>query len=183
LARRAVELGRNDAVALSRGGHALGFLAGDLESAQAYVDRALWLNPNLAVAWFLSGWVRIFQGEPETAIERFERAMRLSPLDPILCSMQNGIGFVHFLAGRYDEASLWAEKSFQEQPNYLPATCVTAASHALAGRPEQAELAMARLRQIDPTLRVSNLGSWYPLRRPEDLARLQDGLAKAGLPA
>jgi TolB-like protein/Flp pilus assembly protein TadD len=183
LARRAVELGRDDAVALSRGGHALGLLAGDLDSAVAFVDRALWLNPNLAAAWFLSGWVRIFRGESETAIERFERAMRLSPLDPILCSMQNGIGFVHFLAGRYAESSLWAEKSFREQPNYLPATCVTAASHALAGRPEQARLAMARLRQIDPTLRVSNLGDWYPLRRAGDLAKLQEGLRRAGLPA
>lgn len=182
LARRAVELGKDDAIALSRGGHALGFLARDLDGAAAFLDRALWLNPNLATAWFLSGWVRVFRGESGTAIERFERAMRLSPLDPILCSMQNGVGFVHFLAGRYDDASLWAEKSFREQPNYLPATCVTAASNALAGRLEEARNALARVRQIDPALRVSNLGDWYPLRRSEDLARLADGLRKAGLP-
>jgi TolB-like protein/Tfp pilus assembly protein PilF len=182
LARRAVELGKDDAVALSRGGHALGFLAGDLESAVSFLDRALWLDPNLATAWFLGGWVRVFQGDPDAALGHFERAMRLSPLDPILCSMQNGIGFVHFLAGRYDDASLWAEKSFREQPNYLPATCVTAASHALAGRLEAARHAMTRVRQIDPLLRVSNLGGWYPLRRSEDLARLAEGLRKAGLP-
>jgi TolB-like protein len=182
LARLAVDLGRDDAVALSRGGHALSLLAGDLDSALAFVDRALWLNPNLAAGWFLSGWVRVFRGEPDTAIERFERAMRLSPLDPILCSMLNGIGFVHFLAGRYDQASLWAENSSREQPNYLLATCVAAASHALGGRLEQARHAMARLRQIDPALRVSNLGDWYPLRRPEHLARLEEGLRKAGLP-
>jgi len=181
LARRAVELGKDDAVALSRGGHALANFD-DLDSALVFVDRALWLNPNLAAAWLLSGWVRVFRGEPDTAIERFERAMRLSPLDPILCSMQNGIGFVHFLAGRYDEACLWTERSSREQPNYLPAICNTAASHALAGRLEQARHAVARVRQIDPTLRVSNLGDWYPLRRREDLATLAGGLRKAGLP-
>jgi TolB-like protein len=182
LAGLAVELGKDDAVALARGGHALGFLAGDVESAVTLVDRALWLNPNLAAAWNLSGWIRIFRGEPGPAIERFERAMRLSPLDPALFSMQNGVAIAHFLAGRYDDASLWAEKSFREQPKYLSASCVVAASHALAGRLDQTGPAMARLRKIDPTLRVSNIREWYPLRRPEDLTRLQHGLRRAGLP-
>ena len=59
---------------------------------------------------------------------------------------------------------------------------VAAASNALAGRPEKAEEAMARLRQFDPHQRISNLTDQYPLRRPEDLARLEEGLRKAGLP-
>ena len=63
LARRAVELGKNDAIALSRGGYALSFLAGEFESGRVFVDRALQLNPNLATTWVLSGlletiWVR-----------------------------------------------------------------------------------------------------------------------------
>jgi DNA polymerase/3'-5' exonuclease PolX len=62
--------------------------------------------------------------------------MRLSPLDPTLYQMQVGTGFAHLLAGRFDEASSWAEKSFREEPNYLVAAAVTAASHALAGRLE-----------------------------------------------
>ena len=108
--------------------------------------------------------------------------MRLSPLDPALFSMQNGVAIAHFLAGRYDDASLRAEKSFREQPKYLSASCVVAASHALAGRLDQTAPVMARVRKIDPTLRVSNVGEWYPLRRPEDLTRLQQGLRRAGLP-
>jgi TolB-like protein len=182
LARRAVELGKDDAIALARAGHALGTVVGDLDSAMVFVDRAIWLNPNLAAGWFASGWVRVFRGESDLAIECFEHTMRLSPLDPVLCSMQNGIGFAHFRAGRYDDASSWAERSYREQPNYLPATWIIAASHALAGREEQARDAMARLRQIDPTLSVSKLGYWYPLRLREDRERLAEGLRKAGLP-
>ena len=79
LARRAVELGKDDAVALSRGGHALGFLVGDLDSGVAFVDRALLLNPNLAAAWVLSGLLRFFRGETDVAIEHLARAMRLIP--------------------------------------------------------------------------------------------------------
>ncbi len=55
LARRATELGSDDAVALSRGAHALAFVVGDLDAAATFVERALVLNPNLAGAWFGSG--------------------------------------------------------------------------------------------------------------------------------
>ena len=104
LARRATELGQDDAVALSRGAHALAFVVGDLDAAPTFVDRALALNPNLAGAWYASGWVRIYLGEPDTAIRHFAHAMRLSPLDPQTITMQAGTAFAHFLAGHYDEA-------------------------------------------------------------------------------
>ena len=92
LARRAVELGRDDAVALTRGGHALGHLTGDLDAGIALLDRAVVLNPNLAAAWFLGGFLRVWHGETDAAIEHFTRAMRLSPLDPEMYRMQAGNG-------------------------------------------------------------------------------------------
>ncbi len=96
----AVELGRDDAVALTRGGHALAHLAGDLDSGIALLDRAIFLNPNLASAWFLGGFLRTWHGECEDAtIEHFERAMRLSPVDPELYRMQAGIAMAHLFAG------------------------------------------------------------------------------------
>ena len=59
---------------------------------------------------------------------------------------------------------------------------VMAASHALAGRQDEAERAMTRLRKLDPTLRISNLADWLTIRQPQDLATLADGLRKSGLP-
>jgi len=182
LARRAVELGRDDAVALARGGHALGFLVGDLDSSAAFLDRAHLLNPNLTTGWYLSGWIRAYRGETDVAIEHLARAMRLSPLDPGLYHMQVGTGFAHLLSGRFDDASAWAEKAFREDPNYMPAAAIMAASHGLAGRPEEARQAMERLRQIDPALRISNLKDWFPVRRPEHFSIWAEGLRKAGLP-
>ena len=73
LARRAAELGRDDAVALTRSGHALAHLAGDLEAGITLIDRALELNPNLASAWFLGAYLRTWKGEPDTAIAYFDR--------------------------------------------------------------------------------------------------------------
>jgi TolB-like protein len=182
LAWRATELGKDDAVALARGGHALALLLGDLDSGIAFIDRALVLDPNLARGWVASGWVRAYRGEPDMAIEHQARAMRLSPLDPTLYHMRVGTAFAHMLDGRFDEASSWAERAFLEEPNYHPAAIVKAASNALAGRMEEARYAMDRLRQIDPALRISNLKERHPIRRPADLARFAEGLRMAGLP-
>ena len=182
LARRAVELGKDDAVALARGGHALAFLLGELDSGVAFLDRALMLNPNLATGWYLSGWLRAYRGETDVAIEQLARAMRLSPLDPTLYHMQVGTGFAHFLSGRFDEASTWAERAFREEPHYTSAAAVMAASHAQAGRLEEARQAMERLRQIAPALHISDLKDWWPIRRPEHSSVWAEGLRKAGLP-
>jgi TolB-like protein/class 3 adenylate cyclase/Tfp pilus assembly protein PilF len=181
LARRAVELGGDDAVALTRGGHALGHLAGDVDGGIALIDRALALNPNLASAWFLGGYLRVCNGEPDGATGYFERAMRLSPLDPEMYRMQAGMAMAHLFAGRFDTASSWAEKAFRQLPSFLGLVGVMAASHALAGRTDEAQRAISHLRQLDPTLRISSLGDWLPIRRPKDLATFADGLRRAGL--
>jgi TolB-like protein len=182
LARKAAEVGRDDAIALARAGFALAYVVHDVAAGAAFIDRALRLNPNLADAWHFSGWVRVYLGEPELAIEHFARAMRLSPLDPLTFIAQMGIAFAHFFAGRYDDASSWAEKALREKPEYHPALRVAAASNALAGRMDEAHSAMARSLRLYPTPHISNLKNQIPLRRAEDLARYAEGLQKAGLP-
>jgi adenylate cyclase len=183
LAQRAVELGKDDAIALAAGGNALAFVVRDLGVGAGLIDRALVLNSNLAEAWNFGGWVKLWLGEPETAIERFARAMRLSPLDPWLMGMRAGTAYAHFFLGRYDEAASWAATALQDNPDYQPGLRIAAASNAMAGRPEQAHKALARLRQLNPALRVSNLKDVVgPFRRAEDLARYGEGLRQAGLP-
>jgi len=182
LARRAVELGPDDAVALAGGGYTLVFVVHDLDDGPAFIERALALNPNLSWALHSSGWTRAFLGDPDAAIKHLTNAIRLSPLDPLTFRAQGGIAFAHFLAGRYDEAINWAETALRERPNYLAAIRELAAANALAGRMPEAQKAMAHLRKIDPAMRVSNVKDWVPLRRLDDLKRLEEGLRMAGLP-
>src|SRR5262249_41180275 len=105
-----------------------------------------------------------------------------SPHDPHIFNMQGGIALAHFLAGRYAEALSWAEMAVREQPNHLVAACTAAASNALAGRLAEAGKATAHVRQLEPALRISNLSDLFPIRRPEDFAKWEEGLRKAGLP-
>jgi len=189
LGRRAVELGWDDPVALAWGGFSLAYVVHDVEVGATLIDRALLLNPNLAEAWHFSGWVRIYLGQPEIAIEHLAHAMRLSPVDPLTFVTLMAIAFAHFFAGRYNDASLWAEKALAASPPrlrekavYHPALLIAAASNALAGRLEEAQNAIAQSRQISPTAHISNLKNQIPLRRPDDLVRYAEGLRKAGLP-
>ncbi|VVN02155.1 Transcriptional regulator HilA [Pseudomonas fluorescens] len=182
LARLAVSLGRDDAVALTRGGHALAHLAGEVDGAIALLDRARLLNPNLAPAWYLGGILRALRGETDDAIKDLTHAVRLSPLDPEMFRMQIGMALAHFFAGRFDIATDWAEKVLGNVPSLLPPIALVAASHAYCGRMDKAHQAMQRLHALDPSLRICNLKDWLPIQRTEDFARFAEGLRLAGLP-
>jgi TolB-like protein len=182
LGRKAAELGRDDPIALSTGGIGLAFVAGELEEGDELIERALELDPNLAPAWLFSGWVKIYLGEPESAIGRVERAMRLSPNEPNVFGMQSAIALAHFFAGRPAEALSWAQKAMRAHSHRLLAACIAAASAALIGDEDEAQEAVSRLRQIDPNLRASALKAYWPIRRPTDLSTWEEGLRRAGLP-
>ena len=184
LARRAALLGSEDAVALTQAGDALALVAGEIDEGATLLDRAIVLNPNLALAWHQGGWTKICLGEPEQAIERFSRAMRLSPLDPLLLPwMQSGTAHAYLFAGQYDQAASWAEKALRGGARNPLALRLAAASFALAGRLEEARKVAARLLEAFPEARISRAQTpFYYLRRPEDLARYDEGLRLAGLP-
>jgi tetratricopeptide (TPR) repeat protein len=182
LVRRVAQSGNDDAVALSFGGLALGYVVGDLDGGSALIDRALVLNPNLAAAWHSSGWVRAFLHETDVALEHLARAIRMSPLDPLIFSMQQVTALAHFIAGQYAEAAFWAEKSLREQPHSLATIRLLAGSYALSGRVSDARKAVVQGLQLDPNLRISNLSERVGPYRPDDFARYADALRAAGLP-
>jgi tetratricopeptide (TPR) repeat protein len=136
----------------------------------------------LADAWHRGGWIKIWLGDPQTALEWFARAMRLSPLDPMIPWMKIGTAHSYFFLARYDEAVSWAALSLQDDPDSQAALRISAASNALAGRPEEAHKAAARLHQLYPTLRVSNLKEVLGPYRDADLSLYENGMRQAGLP-
>lgn len=182
LAAKVEEVGRDEPFALASAGFALANIVGDLEAGASLIERALDLNPYGSMPLIQCGFVRIWLGQPEIAIEHLQKAMRLSPVDTLMFMMQIGMAVAHFTSGRDQEALAWAEKALQRNPFLSPATRIAAASAAMLGRTADATKYLALLRQLDPDLRVSNLGERITLRRSEDRERLAEGLRKAGLP-
>jgi len=182
LARRAVELGKDDAIALCTAGFALADVVGEYTDGDAFIERALALNPNLAWAWLFSGWAKIWLGESELAMERVARAMRLSPHDPHMFLMHAAMATAAFFADRNVEALSYAEMALRERPDAFLAACVAASCHALTGNRAAATREIDRLRTIDPGIRIANIEHRYSSKRPEDRKRWVDGLRMAGLP-
>jgi len=182
LARRAVQLGQDDGAALCYSGHVLAYVAGDLASGARATERALVLHPNLAPALHFSAFVSIWEGRPELAVERLTRVMRLSPLDPALSWWQSCMAHAHYHADRCEEAVAWALRALSVTPSYVEAARILAAAYGLADRREEARSAVARLRALDPVLRVSTLRDVLGPYEPDGLARYERGLRRAGLP-
>lgn len=181
LARRAIALANDDAVALYTGGWALVHVAGAFEEGAAAINRALTLNPNMTNAWHVSGWTNIYMGDPNKAVEHFARAMRLNPLDPIFHRMQIGTIAALLLAGRYEESSLVAQTALQQYPTFLPLLRVAVASYALAEKVTETKDTVARICQLDPISPLSRAVDFAPFRRPQDISRYREALEKAGL--
>ncbi len=182
LARKAIELGKDDAPALAGGAFGIAFLGAELDAGLAFTDRALVLNPNFAGGWHASGWIRSYIGDPETAIEHLAHAMRLSPVDFQMWQFWMAASLATRCACRYDEASSWAAKVLQEAPDFVPALTSYAISSALEGRIDNAKASMSHALRVDPKIRLSSMPLLFVLRRPEDRARYCEGARLAGMP-
>ena len=182
IAERGLECGQDDAVALAGCAIAVGYMADDLERAASLVDRARALNPNLAMAWHLSGWIRCFAGQHDLAVEHLEQALRLSPIDPQRPGTQAGIASAHFAAGRFDVATPLAKAAMLEAPNNFVAVLVAAAANAMTGNLDAAGSAMETVRALDPNFRLRHIKTRLPYTQPEPLIRWDEALRKAGLP-
>ena len=181
LAWRAAELGNSDAHALTRAAHAVSTLGRDLGSGISLVEQAIALNPNLAGAWYVRGWLRIFGGDTAGAISDLAHAKGLSPYDRMVFKINAALAYASFFAGRYEESEKVALSAIYERPNYMTGLRVAAASHAAAGRNSEARLLVTRIRELDPGLRISRLPLLLPLRST-DLSRFADVLGGIGIP-
>ena len=182
VSQRAIELDREDAFALAVAGHVLSFFGGKPEDAVVLFDQALARNQNSTFAWGLSALTLSYLGRPDEALERLQNVWRLNPFDSLNFYFWIVAGIAEFVAGRYSEAIVWLRKSRRASPRFIAGLRMLAASLALSGDEEEAQAVARDLLAIDPSCRVSTFVSWYPLRRPDDLARLTAGLRAASIP-
>ena len=180
LVGRAAELAREDSATLSRVAHTLAYVVGDVEGAMGFIERARKLKPNLPYTWYVSGWLKLWLGQP--AMDHLTTALRLAPFHPLSFKTHGAITYAHLIAGRYDQASLSAANALRGRPSYLTALRGAAASNALAGRLNDAKTLVAQARGLDSTLCLSKLKGLFPFRRTCDFDRWAEGLQRAGVP-
>jgi adenylate cyclase len=179
LSRLALSIDDGDPETLALAAVISAFMVGDCESEIEMADRAVALNPNSINAWNYRGWVYKIAGLPEEAVLSFERAIRMSPVDPLLHLSFLGMGVAFIELRRFDEAIAVGKKALRQIPSFAPAYRVLASAFAHLGRDAEAREAAARLLEIDAGFTIAaRMGR----RRQSHLKLLIEGLRKAGLP-
>lgn len=181
----AASLGRNDSEALWMAGLALVHLAGEHDFSLALIERSLNLNPNSANAWTASCLIHSYLGNSDTAIDHFQRAQRLNPLDLSQHLHWNTLAWAYLGAGRYEEAAEAAEKTLSIQPDYPPGLRLSAVTCGLLGRTAEARAHTARLLAKQPGSTISSMRAFLSIPLQRNVTALEkylEGARNAGVP-
>jgi adenylate cyclase len=181
-AEAAIAYGRDDAIALTLGGFALGLVAHDREAAHQAFEAALALSPSCALTYVLGSVVMVYAGNADRGIEWGERALRLSPFDPMSFAALLSVTLGHFQRGEFEAAALAAHKVFQANPFWSLAHVLLAATQARLGRLDAARSAAKRVLELQPGCTISGLCASFDIH-PSLATPLTDALMEAGLPA
>ena len=181
-ARAAIAVGGDDAAALATAGFVVAVVEYDYETATAAFDRSFALSSSSALALGFSSIVRAWQGDDAMAVDHAERAIRLSPFDPLLYVPYIGLAYAHFAAGRFEEAAAAAVRATQSNPKFSMPYVLQAAALASLGRSEEARVLADGLREAEPGLTISTAIRSARFADPEKNAELGNTLLRAGLP-
>jgi adenylate cyclase len=180
MAKTAARLGAGDADVLMLAGHSLGYLTDEYDLALSLSEQALALNPNSATVLQLGGWVRLYCGDPETAMVYFLRGARINPIDTRRFMIDSGLAYACVMQSRHDEAVGWARKSLGSAPLWIVAAGPLAGALAMLGRSAEADAVVAQLLERVPRYRVSSEVRIFKSGSARDA--LGAALLKAGLP-
>jgi adenylate cyclase len=180
LGREVLAEGTDDPFALGRAANAVAILGGDFAAGIAAVERARTLAPNSAQLLIDAAFIYAYACEPAIALPLFQRALRLSPLDPRTTMMQAGMAHAHLVAGD-DEAALdVAERVLRLRPDWGAAHRAKVVALWRLGRQQEAREGAARLLAVAPGTRAAAMAR--PYRKPAFRSFYAEALLAAGVP-
>jgi AraC-like DNA-binding protein/TolB-like protein len=171
----------NDATVLAILGNALSLLH-EFDAADLVTRKALTIDGGSAWAWSRSGWIDVYKGDPQSAIERFKIALDLAPHDPLAFNSMIGIGCALFTSGRYAEGARWQERALAEHPSASWVHRTLCPAYVLAGQARQAQRSLVALRQHYPDLTVPEVQRGMPPLPASQCDLVVGALQEAGLP-
>jgi adenylate cyclase len=157
MARLAITGGADLPLALALAGAVRATLTHDHDLALAAVDRAIMINTNAAAVLAFDALTRCVCGAYDTAIKHAEKALQLSPLEPLVYHAALALALACLLTGRNEEAVAHARKAIEGNHNFGFPYCVLALGCARLGRGEEASQAVRRLLRAVPRFRIRSL--------------------------
>jgi TolB-like protein len=181
LAERAIVLDPFDARGLTISGHVRAFLHRRLREAMALHERALSLNPNLAMAWALSAVTHAYAGDPEEAERRNNRYKKLSPLDPHAFFFDAFFVLIHLMKRDYETAVEVGRSVSQLNPAFTATYKPYLAALGHLHRDQEAAIVRRRLLALEPDFTIERFMATNPMERDSDKMHYAEGLRLAGI--
>ena len=149
--------------------------------ARVMLERAVAIDPNAAWALSRLGWLNVYADRPEEAAEYFEKANRLSPLDPINFNNLVGIASARQVAGDDAGAADLFIRALQERPNTTWIHRNLTAALVGCGRLDEAKVSLAKVREAYPGFTVKRFRDAMVFT-PRALDRMAVQLRELGVP-
>jgi len=181
-AERALACDPEDALALAVDAMVSGWSRHDLDAAERRLAQALAANPNEPLAWLWNGLIQTWRGMGAEAVQCADRALSLSPLDPMIYYFHSLAGMANLINECYERAIELSTWSLRENSLHTPTLRTLAAAQVLSGHLGEAKETMCRLLQLEPGLTACALQARYPGRDSPQAGRFIDALLAAGLP-
>jgi len=128
-------------------------LLGDLDEAKDAVENSLNIDPNSPWSWNRMGWIEGYNCNPDKSIKCFHKALKLSPLDPMIFNCYFGIAQAYFIKKEYQESLDLINRS----------------------------LCVERILAENDSITSTKIGELVPYVDKDITKRLVDGLVGAGL--
>jgi TolB-like protein len=181
-ARGAIECNSVEPMALAIHGHIASYLYKDFDLAFRRFETALRINANAAPAWLWSAAAHAWMGDGSRAIEEINKAMALSPYDPLMYAYSGIAGIAYLVDGQYERAIECALRSLRENRTYTHAYRLLVFALMLAGREDEASAPARRLLELEPGLTVAGFRRRYPGSDSPHANLFCDALARVGIP-
>jgi class 3 adenylate cyclase/tetratricopeptide (TPR) repeat protein len=152
--RRALELDPDCTLALAIDGFVHTNLLKRLDVALSRYESALKINPNESIAWLLKGTLHAFRGEGSLAMRNTQRALRLSPLDPLRYFYDSLAATAAISAGHYDRALDLANRSLRANRTHASTLRARMVSQWQLGQHDEARQTLQELLRVDPHFTV-----------------------------
>jgi len=181
-AQRAIGCDHLEPMAFAVQGHVAAYLHKDFDLAFASFETALRINPNSARAWLWNASAHAWTGDGRRAVEKINRAMALSPYDPLICAYSVSASMAYLADGQYGRSIELALRCIGENRGYTSPYKLLVAALVLAGRRAEAQTPLHQLLRLEPGFTVPQFrrrfpGSAWPIG---DI--FCDALARAGTP-
>src|SRR5262249_27972450 len=177
----AIANGSDDATALAIAAHVIALDERDTTTAFKLFDRALELSSSNVFALSLSALALAWIGKAEPAIERAERAIRLSPFDSYNFRSHRALALAHFHTRQYEDAVHAARVAIDHNPNSGAARAILAAALLRLGRPAEAKAAARGVLQFESGFTISGVSRMAQVE-PAGFRPLADAWREIGLP-